>query len=280
FLGFAGLWMPLDFPEPEISYCLMPGADRKGFATEAVSAIRDEAARRGARTLVSYIDPRNERSLALAERVGAVRDGTIVLRDVEVVVMRHDLSNPVRPLGDDLPYLEPSAMPVSIATERLLLERWKVTHFEPFAAMMADAETTRFTTGVLDRATSWRSFVAGAGSWQLRGYGTYAVLAGGEFAGFCGLFFPHEWPDVELAYSLAPKFRGQGFAREACEAVRFVAAEQGLRRLTSYIHPDNTRSIRVAEALGAKREGMISLGEENFVAFAHHLERAKAPTPA
>jgi RimJ/RimL family protein N-acetyltransferase len=42
-------------------------------------------------TLVSYCDPANERSIAVAERLGAVRDDLAPRQDPEDVVFRHSV---------------------------------------------------------------------------------------------------------------------------------------------------------------------------------------------
>jgi RimJ/RimL family protein N-acetyltransferase len=54
---------------------LQAGAEGRGFASEAAAAVRDHAFRAlGWPTLVSYMDPENDRSVRLAERLGGVRD--------------------------------------------------------------------------------------------------------------------------------------------------------------------------------------------------------------
>lgn len=75
-LGMAGPWYPAGWPEREIGWTVWaPEAEGKGFAFEAASAARDHAFRDlGWQTAVSYIDPANARSIALAERLGARRD--------------------------------------------------------------------------------------------------------------------------------------------------------------------------------------------------------------
>jgi RimJ/RimL family protein N-acetyltransferase len=88
---------------------------------------------------------------------------------------------------------------------------------------------------------------------MLRGYGVYAVEAEGRYVGAVGLSRPHGWPDIELVWSLTADATGQGYATEAARAVRAVAADQGMRRLASFVHPDNPASLRVAERLGALR---------------------------
>lgn len=75
-LGMAGPWFPEGWPEREIGWSIWPEeAEGRGFAREAALAARGFAYRSlGWRTAVSYIDPENARSIALAERLGAVRD--------------------------------------------------------------------------------------------------------------------------------------------------------------------------------------------------------------
>lgn len=75
-LGMAGPWFPATWPEREIGWAVWtPEAEGKGYAYEAAAAARDHAFRDlGWDTAVSYIDPDNARSIALAERLGATRD--------------------------------------------------------------------------------------------------------------------------------------------------------------------------------------------------------------
>jgi RimJ/RimL family protein N-acetyltransferase len=75
-LGMTGPWFPEGWPEREIGWSVWdPAAEGKGYAFEAASAARDHAYRAlGWTTAVSYIDPDNLRSIALAERLGATRD--------------------------------------------------------------------------------------------------------------------------------------------------------------------------------------------------------------
>ncbi|NUB44800.1 GNAT family N-acetyltransferase [Fertoebacter nigrum] len=75
-LGMCGPWHPVDWPETELGWTLWhPEAEGKGLAFEAATATRDHAFRDlGWTTAVSYIDPANARSIALAERLGARLD--------------------------------------------------------------------------------------------------------------------------------------------------------------------------------------------------------------
>jgi len=73
-LGFACLNMEPGDREPELGYFFLPQAEGRGLAFEATAALRDWAIANGLPSLVSYTDPANTRSNALAARLGARRD--------------------------------------------------------------------------------------------------------------------------------------------------------------------------------------------------------------
>jgi RimJ/RimL family protein N-acetyltransferase len=78
------------FPEKELGWLLYDGFEGQGYVTEAAIALRDWAfAELKLSSLVSYFDPANARSVAVAERLGAVRDDAAPRQDPEDVVYRH-----------------------------------------------------------------------------------------------------------------------------------------------------------------------------------------------
>ena len=89
-LGLIGPWNPEGWPEPEIGWNVFAGAEGKGYAFEAArAAIDDVFTRLGWSTAVSYIDPANTRSVALAERLGAVHDENAARLYPDTLVYRH-----------------------------------------------------------------------------------------------------------------------------------------------------------------------------------------------
>lgn len=77
-IGGVGLWYPEGWPEPELAYWLMPQAQGKGYATEAglkVIEVAFDVMR--LETLVSYMNPENNASIRVAERLGGTYEGTI-----------------------------------------------------------------------------------------------------------------------------------------------------------------------------------------------------------
>lgn len=78
------------FPEKELGWMLYEGHEGHGYALEAAAAMRDWAfAERGFDSLVSYCDPANTRSVAVARRLGAVLDPDAPRQDPEDLVFRH-----------------------------------------------------------------------------------------------------------------------------------------------------------------------------------------------
>ncbi|MEQ9257587.1 MAG: GNAT family protein [Roseovarius sp.] len=89
-LGAVSLLKHDHYPETEIGWHLFEGFEGHGYAEEAARAARDWAfTELGLETLVSYIDPANLRSIALAERLGAVRDTRAKGEDATDLVYRH-----------------------------------------------------------------------------------------------------------------------------------------------------------------------------------------------
>ena len=89
-LGQVGINSGPLFPEKEIGWLVFPEAEGRGYAFEAASALRDWARTvRRLNTLVSYVDPQNDRSRRLAERLGATLDGTAPRPDPADLVYRH-----------------------------------------------------------------------------------------------------------------------------------------------------------------------------------------------
>ncbi|KKB07582.1 GNAT family N-acetyltransferase [Devosia chinhatensis] len=89
-LGQVGINHGPLFPEKELGWLLYEGYEGHGYAFEAASALRAWAF--GTLTihhLVSYCDPENARSIALAQRLGGVLDVQAVGQDPRDLVFRY-----------------------------------------------------------------------------------------------------------------------------------------------------------------------------------------------
>lgn len=78
------------FPEKELGWLLFDGFEGQGYAFEAALAMRDWAfSALGLASLVSYCDPGNAPSIALARKLGGVLDPNATGQDPEDLVFRH-----------------------------------------------------------------------------------------------------------------------------------------------------------------------------------------------
>lgn len=144
-----------------------------------------------------------------------------------------------------------------LATERLILRGPAASDFDAVAAFL-DSDRAAHIGGRRSRADAWRNFAVLLGHWELRGYGMWAVdlRETGAFVGMVGLYYPEDWLAPEVGWWIVdPAAEGSGYAREAAEAARRYAFDVvGWPEVYSVIVPENARSIRLAERLGATHE--------------------------
>jgi RimJ/RimL family protein N-acetyltransferase len=153
-------------------------------------------------------------------------------------------------------------MTAELRTPRLLLRRWRAKDEAPMMAANRDPEVARYLNRPVDEEAvrGFHAFLLG--HWETHGFGPWAVEVAdggplhGRCVGFAGLAYPPpsmaglaERP--ELGWRLAREAWGAGYATEAALIARDDALERiGATGLISIIHPQNTRSQRVATKLG------------------------------
>jgi len=96
FLGQVGVNQPEHYPELEIGWVFLEAAEGKGYAQEAATAVLEWVRRDlHPKSLVSYIDIENNRSIALAQRLGATLDPAAPMPEgdtpEDTVVYRHHM---------------------------------------------------------------------------------------------------------------------------------------------------------------------------------------------
>lgn len=141
----------------------------------------------------------------------------------------------------------------TLETERLLLRPHRMEDFEPIAALFATPRS-KYMDGPWSRGKTWYAFAADVGHWALMGFGAWAIeiRETGEYVGQIGLNHPADFPERELGWLLFEEFEGHGYAFEAATRARQFAYETlGWTTVVSYIDRENTRSIRLAERMGA-----------------------------
>jgi RimJ/RimL family protein N-acetyltransferase len=150
----------------------------------------------------------------------------------------------------------------NLSTPRLKLRNWRETDQAPFADLNADPEVMEHFPSTLTREESDALVGRIEAHIARHGFGPWAVEIPGitEFAGFIGLAIPSFEapfaPTVEIAWRLARKYWGNGYATEGAKAaVNFAFTELNLPEIVSFTVPANLRSIAVMKRLGMHYEG-------------------------
>lgn len=150
----------------------------------------------------------------------------------------------------------PAAHIPTLTTDRLILRAPEPQDVPAFAAFYA-SEAASFVGGPMTEAETWRYLCQVLGHWSMRGYGRWMVtLRGNDTAiGLVGLHNPLDWPEAEVGWFIWSG-TGQGYATEAGIAARAHAYDTlGWTTIVSMIADGNDASVRVAKAMGARRDG-------------------------
>lgn len=153
----------------------------------------------------------------------------------------------------------------TLATGRLTLRAPRLVDFPPFEAHFT-SERSIHEDGPLTRTGAWKEFATGVAGWMLRGYGSLSIedRATGGYLGEVGIYRLGTYPEPEIGWMVMPEAEGRGIAHEAALALRAWAYDRfGWTTLVSYIGAENTRSIRLAERLGARLDPAGPMPQED-----------------
>ncbi|MEO0750061.1 MAG: GNAT family N-acetyltransferase [Pseudomonadota bacterium] len=139
-----------------------------------------------------------------------------------------------------------------LETDRLILRGPEHRDFDPLCAFLLDPERSSGFGTEENRSDAWRWFALNIGHWALHGYGYFTIEVDGNPAGISGIWNPEGWPEPEVGWVVYEGYEGKGIAHEAATCVRDWAYRTlGFTTLTSNIVPGNTRSVALAERMGA-----------------------------
>lgn len=155
--------------------------------------------------------------------------------------------------------------PWEITTERLRLRPWRVTDAEAHRSLWTERDPrTRRRIDAEGRPTveDLRDWIAEQPTTRPEsGLGLLAVerRIGGDFIGYCGLIVGQaSIEEPEIAYELARRFHGHGYATEAARAVVATARASGKVRLWATVREWNAASFRVLEKLDFTRSDKVT----------------------
>lgn len=157
-----------------------------------------------------------------------------------------------------------------LRTERLRLREFTPADADFVLALINDPDWHRHINdpGVRERgqALAWMETRLFEPARRL-GHGFWAVerLADGELLGLCGLFKRDSLPEVDVGYGFLPRYRGQGYAREAAAAcLKHGHETMGMQTILAITSPENTASARVLTAIGMRDLGVRVLDGNDY----------------
>ena len=159
----------------------------------------------------------------------------------------------------------------TIITERLLLRPMTADDWEPYSALML-SERARYMGGPFSVKVAWGMFCADHAQWDLFGAGALMLQDRntGNCLGQVGINSGPLFPEQELGWLVFPEAEGLGYAFEAASALLDWAKERiaGFKRPRS-VDPQNDRSRRLAERLGATLDGTAPRPDPTDLVYRH-----------
>ena len=140
-----------------------------------------------------------------------------------------------------------------LRTKRLTLRR-PAPRDQDAAVAFFQSDRAVGVGGPYDLGAAWRHFAYELGHWEIYNYGMWSVTLKDDdtILGLVGPWTPLDWPEPEIAWMIFEGAEGKGIAFEAAKAaIDDVRTRLGWKDFVSYIKPDITRSIALAERLGA-----------------------------
>ena len=168
-----------------------------------------------------------------------------------------------------------------LETKRLILKHQVIEDLNALWALYCNPNVTKY----IPDAPRTREEAQEELKWHMPGHpqhpelGLWATIhkETGKFIGRCGLL---PWTiegqyDVEVAYTLAQDFWGQGLATEAARGILQYGFEQlHLSRMICLIDPENIASQRVAEKIGMTLEKRVDgLDGDNFPTLIYSISK-------
>lgn len=143
-----------------------------------------------------------------------------------------------------------------LRTERLILRPLARDDYDLWEVFFC-SDRARYIRGENDGTVgkASRGFLAMIGHWTLHGEGNFSLVSRetGNVIGMAGAYYPKDWPEKEIGWTMwDPAFEGKGLMCEAVTRIRrHLYQDLGWTTAVSYIEAGNTRSIALAERLGA-----------------------------
>ncbi|MCK4860618.1 MAG: GNAT family N-acetyltransferase [Rhodobacteraceae bacterium] len=165
----------------------------------------------------------------------------------------------------------------TLHTERLTLTV-PTTHDTECLIEFYTTDRSAWVGGPLDRNGCDELLAKATKHWDANSFGLFWINVTGEdkVCGMTGVGYPEHMPEAELMWTLwDTKYEGRGIATEAAIAARDFYYATGAKTVVSYIHPDNTNSIKMAKRLGAVVDSTAATpNNNNSIVYRHPAPEA------
>lgn len=155
----------------------------------------------------------------------------------------------------------------TLHTSRLTLRAHTLSDLDALCDLF-ETDRAQHMGGPVPRKEAWRWMASEVAMWDLLGHGAWGIeTKDGTFVGQVGVLKPPHFPEPELGWTVLENAEGFGYAAEAARVARdWFWDKTGTNTLVSYIAPENERSIKLAERLGARLEpqGQLPDGEDRM----------------
>lgn len=155
-------------------------------------------------------------------------------------------------------------------TERLQIRETTVDDIDDFYKIYKDPVITAYMEPLFEDPDEERAYqeMYIKNVYGLYGYGVWTVIEkkSGKIIGRAGVAPREGCVEPELGFVIGKEWQGQGYAKEACEAVlRYVADEFDIKQVIAVVHKDNQASRRLCQKLGFKQDSRVL--QENHITF-------------
>lgn len=146
-----------------------------------------------------------------------------------------------------------------IETARLRLRPFAESDLDALVVLNSDRDVMKYITDgePMPREQTEARLQFYLNHWQQYGFGLFVIeyKDTGECAGFCGLQYLDNTPEIEVGYRLAKNYWGKGLATESSKAcLSYGFDDVKLDRIVAVVRPDNLPSQHVLEKIGLKYE--------------------------
>ncbi|HEY8889520.1 MAG TPA: GNAT family protein [Clostridium sp.] len=148
----------------------------------------------------------------------------------------------------------------TITTDRILLRKLEINDRNDFFRYRSLPDVYEYQSFIPKSLNSVDDFISGIASnpnipntwFQL----AIVIKNGDMLIGDIGIHFLEDNDQAEVGYTLEPSYQGQGYAIESLKAViSYLFFDLKKHRITASVDPNNTKSIRLLEKLGMRKEG-------------------------